>query len=221
MLLLKLISPKKLPRKKTDWKFCHKFYKVMLKLYLRLYSKGVIEDYIVVNDVTVLHTLRDVWFENELQRFDIKLKPTLVAAKKQALQTRKHHRYRTFNWEDKTTVLHLGSSCSITHNKRTSFDTDMSGQLQTSSNNDRILSIRFTESRKGRTPIEKKPTERTEPREESEVPPTPVSQPKKKKIHIKDTIKHRQETSHVEETEKATPQDSFTKHAGFEENDIF
>lgn len=221
MLLLKLISPKQLPRNKADWKFRHKFYKVLLKLYLRFYSKGVIEDYMVVNDVTVLHTLRDVWFENELRRFDIKIKPSLVVATKQALQKRKYHLHRTFNWEDKTTVLYSGKSCSITRNKRVCIDTDMNGQLKTSSNNDRVLSIHFTEGRNERTTIEKKSTKQTEPREESEVPPTTVSQSKKKKVHIKDAIKPRQKTIPVEETKEATPQDSFTKHAGFEENDIF
>ena len=221
MLLLKLISPKQLPRNKADWKFRHKFYKVLLKVYLRFYSKGVIEDYMVVNDVTVLHTLRDVWFENELRRLDIKIKPSLVVATKQALQKRKYHLCRTFNWEDKTTVLYSGKSCSITHNKRVGFDADMSGQLKTSSNNDRVLSIHFTEGRKERTSIEKTPTRQAEHREEPEFPPTTVTQSKKKKVRIKDTIKPRQETTPVEETKEVTPQDSFTKHAGFEENDIF
>lgn len=221
MLLLKLISPKRLPRNMADWKFRHKFYKVMLKLYLHFYSKGVIEDYMMVNDVTVQHALRDVWFENELQRFDIKLKPSLVVAQKQALRKRKHRLCRSFNWEDKTTVLHSGKSCSITHNKRVSIDTDMSGQLKMSSNNDRVLSIRFTEGRKERTPIEKTSTKQAEHREEPKFPPTTVTQSKKKKIRIKDTIKPRQETTPVEETKEVTPQDSFTKHAGFEENDIF
>ena len=221
MFFLKLISPKHVPRKKTNWKFRHKFYYAMLKVYLRLYSKGVIEDRIVVNEVVVQHTLRDVWFENELRRFGIKITPLLDTITKESYKRRKYHRYHTFNWEDKLSVVHYGKDCCVTRNNSVSFESDMGGQLQTSTNSEPFFSVFFNGCRKGRKPTETKAGRRTQPQEESEKPQALTTQPKKKKIHIKDTLKPVQESPRVEKPIEAPPQDTYVKHVGFEENDIF
>lgn len=221
MFFLKLISPKHVPRKKTNWKFRHKFYYAMLKMYLRLYSRGVIEDRIVVNEVVALHTLRDVWFENELRRFGIKITPSLDTINKESFKQRKYHRYHTFNWEDKLTVVHFGKDCSVTRNNSVIFDSDMGGLLRTSTNSEPILSIFYNGYRKGKKPTETIVERRTPPQNKPEKPLAPTTQPKKKKIHIKDTVKPVQESPRMEKPVKAPPQDTYIKHVGFEENDIF
>ena len=221
MFFLKLISPKHVPRKKTNWKFRHKFYRMMLKIYLRLYLKGMVDDRVVVNEVVTIHSLRDPWFEKELKRFGIEIEPSLHQSQMESFKKRKYHRYRTFNWEDKLTVIHYGKSCVITRDNIVSFDTNMGGQLQASSDKDGILSIFFNGYQKGRKLTEKKTEKTEEPREIPEKPQAPFIQPKKKKIHLKDTVKPRQEKLQAEGLRESSPQDSYTKHAGFEENDIF
>ena len=226
MLFLKLISPNHVPRKKTNWKFHHKFYQAMLKLYLSHYYRGVIEDRIVVNEVVTIHSVRDPWFEKELKRFGIEIEPTLCQAQMESFKKRKYHRYRTFNWEDKLTVIHYGKKCTITRDDNVGFDTNMVGQLQSSSDKDAILSIFFNGYRKGRKLTEKDTVIIEEPKETSGKPQSQAVQPKKKKIHIKDAVKPYQEKPVVEQPKKEdppkpTPQESYTKHAGFEENDIF
>lgn len=220
MSFLKLISPKQVPRKKSNWKFRHKFYKAMLKLYLRLYSRGVIEDCVEVNEVVIMHSLRDPWFEKELKRFGIEFEPSLHSAQIESLKKRKYHRHRTFNWEDKLVVMHIGKSCGITRGNNVGFDTNMEGHLQASTDKDGILSVLYR-GRNGRRLMEKKTVKIEEPKDLPEKPQTPHVPPKKKTIHIKDTVKPRQEKPRVEEPKESAPQDSYTKHAGFEENDIF
>ena len=97
----------------------------------------------------------------------------------------------------------------------------MGGQLQTSTNSEPILSVVFSGYRKGKKPMETKTARGTEPKKASEAPPTTVSQPKKKKIHIKDTVIPVQEFPRGEKPIEAPPQDTYIKHVGFEENDIF
>lgn len=221
MFFLKLISPKHVPRKKTNWKFRHQFYYAMLKMYLCLYSKGVIEDRIVVNEVVALHTLRDVWFEKELRRFGIKIAPSLDTISKESFKQRKYHRYRTFNWEDKLTVVHCGKDCCVTRNNSVRFDSDMGGHLQTSTNSEPILSVFFNGYRKSKKQTETKTERKVHLHEEPEKPQTSVLQSKKKKIHIKDTVTPQQEIPHVETLKETPTQETYTKHVGFEENDIF
>ena len=226
MFFLKLISPSHVPRKKTNWKFRHKFYRAMLKLYLPHYSKGVIEDRVVVNEVVTIHSLRDPWFEKELKRFDIEIESSLYLTQKESFVKRKYHRCRTFNWVDKLTVIHYGRSCAIIRDNDVGFETNMGGQLQASSDKDAILSIFFNGYRKGRKLAEKDTVTKMGSKEMPGEPQTPVAQPKKKKIHIKDILKPplekpMEERSKKEDSSKPAPQESYTKHAGFEENDIF
>lgn len=198
----------------------------MLKFYLRLYSRGVIEDRVVVNEVVTIHSLRDPWFEKELKRFGIEIEPSLHQIQMQSVTKRKYRRYRSFNWEDKLTVIHYGKSCEITRNNSVSFDTGMVGQLQASSDKDALFSIFFKEYSKEKKLTEKTTARIEDPLEEPEKPQISGALPKKKKIHLKDTVKPRQEKPlkerpRADEPQGTAPQDSFTKHAGFEENDIF
>ena len=103
MLLLKLLSPKKIPRGSSN-KFWYRCYRMLLRCYLRRYAKVVINDRIVVDGVEVRHTMRDKWFENELRRFGFEFKPAFNTLQQESLRTIKHFRYRSFNWEDKVTI---------------------------------------------------------------------------------------------------------------------
>lgn len=221
MILLKLISPKEPPAKKSDWKFRHKVYRALLKMYFLFYSKGVIEDRIVVNGVEVMHSLRDLWFENELRRFEINISTTLKDIPKYSLQKKRYHRYCTFNWEDKLMVVHSGKNFSIARKNRVSIDADMAGQLQTSSERDKILSVLYKSDLKNEAATVKKTTRIAELKKEQGKPQSPKAHQSKKKIHIKDAINPEQGTPLNEKPTEIPLKETYTKHVGFEENDLF
>jgi len=227
MLLLKLISPKKLPRRKSEWRFHHKCYKVLLNHLLKRYSPGVIDDTITLNGVEVKLTLRDEWFENELTKFGISFSPTIKATQK--LSKKRYRRSSLFSWKETLTVAQSRNRCSIVRNESVTLDSNFDSTLQSSGSNDAILVIKLSDHSR---PLPKKhkiedisetiPATEEQPTEPTNSPnPAPT---KKHKIHIKDTVTPKEAPtpqSPVPDSSPEQPSDSFTQHQGFEENDIF
>lgn len=223
MLLLKLISPKKVPRYKSNWKFRHKCYSAMLILLLRRYSRGVIDEVIVLNGVKVSHTLRDEWFENELRRFGIEFSPNLKATTTPSLEKRKYRRSRLFNWKETLSVIKARKRCTIVRERGITLESNLDGTLKSSSGYDGILSIWVEETSIG-SPKDDSPRRTTPPREQPAVKTTPGEPPqKKRKIHIKDTITPQDTPTPKPPASppQEQPADAFTQHKGFEENDLF
>lgn len=203
MLFMKLISPKALPDK-TEWRFRHNLYRFLLKAVSSLYVRGKIDDCIIVNGVEVTHILHDVWFENELQRFGLKLSVSYHVTPIDCLDRRWYHRFSMFKWEEELKVRHNGKDCCIARNKRVNFDTVMTGILLSSS--DDILSIRFSES------VNKSVATKTV---------VPTEKPKPKKIHFTETVKPKSMPAVGTVPNKTPKESTYTQHKGFEENEIF
>lgn len=226
MLLLKLISPKKLPRRKSEWKFWHKRYKDLLNWLLKKYSYGVINDTIILNEVEVRHTLRDEWFENELNRFGIDFAQKIKATQK--LSKRKYHRSNFFSWKETLTVTHSRNRCSLIRDDNVALDSNIEGKLQASIGSDAILVIKL-EDKSQSLPKKSKPVDRTGRTSEPEEQPTEETKPSdptpiKHKGHIKDRESIPETPTSetpVSEQPQDHPTDTFVQHQGFMENDIF
>lgn len=223
MFLLKLISPKTLPKRKTDWKFYHRCFRALLKAHVASYCKGAIDDRIIVDGVEVSHTLRDTWFEKELQRFGIGIVPAMAMVQPQAFQKRRYRRSILFDWEEKLTIKHARKDCSIVRDDSVSFSSHFDGQLKASSDRNAFLSLVFEARNKSSRLTETEPETTEAPSKESEeTPPPPGPPPKKKRrIHIKDTVDPQQTPQTTEQSQTPQTQDTFVKHNGFEENEIF
>ena len=224
MILLKFISPKNLPRKKSEWKFWHKCYKALLHLLLKMYAPGVINDIISMGDVEVRHTLRDKWFENELNRFGINFSPTLKTRKNFPFGKRKYHRSRLFSWTETLTAERSRQHCSLNRDRRISLDSNIGGTLKTSSDEDDIIAIWIKGDSAHSDATEEAGTKSESPNGTHTPKPTATETPKKnRKVHIKDSVTDDVTTPNPPKptAPEEKPKDNFTQHQGFEENDIF
>jgi hypothetical protein len=97
----------------------------------------------------------------------------------------------------------------------------MAGHLQTSSERDKILSVLFNGNGKDKAVPVKKTTGTSETSEKPKKPQTTISRQTKKKRHFKDTVEPHRESPLVVPPTELPVQDSYTQHAGFEENDVF
>ena len=232
MLLLKLISPKKLPRKRSEWRFRHKCYMALLKWLKKHYILGVIDEVVVVNDVMVSHTLRDEWFEDELQRFGIGCSITFQNDGTNSIKSKKYRRSSLFLWKETLVVLHGQTKCSIVRDTVTAVESNLEGSFKVSTSVNGIFAFRIEEPRKETaTTARRHRTFRSEPTIESTVEQATTDQepattpPKKKhKIRIKDTIDPDMPQSTATSAEVPTDepqQGTFTQHIGFVENELF
>jgi hypothetical protein len=178
-------------------------YRFLLQAFSLLYVRGKIDDCVVVNDVEVMHSLNDEWFENELRRFNFDISASYHVTTLDGLGKRWYHRFGLFNWEEKLLIVHCGKECCIARGSRVNFNADVDGLLLSSSND--MVAFRFDGQEEERV------ANRTA---------TPKKSEEKEKIHFKETIIVKPEA--VEEaTIKTSSEDSYTQHKGFEENDIF
>ena len=222
MFFLKLISPKTLPKRKTDWKFYHKCYRALLKAHVASYCKGAIDDRFIVDGVEVSHTLRDMWFEKELQRFGIGIAPAMTMVQPQDFQKRRYRRSILFDWEEKLTIKHARKDCCIVRDDSVNFSSHFDGQLKASSDRNAFLSLVFEARQKPSRLTESEPQTTDAPSKESEETAKHPDPPKKKRrIHIKDTVDPQQTPQTTEQSQTPQTQDTFVKHNGFEENEIF
>lgn len=203
MWFMRFISPKT-TLSKSKWKFRHKLYRFLLQAFSLLYVRGKIDDCVVINEVEVMHSLYDEWFENELRRFDLDISASYRVTPTDCLGKRWYHRFSMFKWEEKLMIVHHGKKCRIARDNRVTFYADVGGVLLSSS--DTIMAIRFYGKEEGLV------TNQAE---------APTKKVKTKIIQFKETI-NVMPAAAVEETAKKTSlEDTYTQHKGFEENDIF
>lgn len=142
--LLKVFSPNVIPRKTNDWNAGLRLYRWILILLYKLYCKGAISDIIYIDNIKVLHTVRDDWYENELHRFNIKLTSQLETSEIPPLNRTKYHRSSIFTWSETLQVLIDKNSYNIKRNKQVNIDTDINGQLRISNTTSDVYCTEFT-----------------------------------------------------------------------------
>lgn len=203
MLLMRLLSPRTLPNK-AEWKFRHKVYQFLLRTMALLYLRGKIDDCVDVNGVEVVHTLYDMWFENELRRFGIDISVSYHVTLKDCLDKRWYHRFGMFKWKEDLRIMHQGKWCCIARRNRIDFDTDIEGILRSSSDN--MVSIRFNEW------VEESVSTNTD---------ASIEIKNLRTTHFKQTDDTKPGTYVETAFKKTSSEDNYTQHKGFEENNIF
>ena len=206
-MLLKLFSPRELPQRRTSYSRYVRFYEWLLRRLLRVYRRSAVCDTIQLGEVTVVHNVRDYWFEQELQRFRIDTAPHFEKQGPPFEYKRKRRNSALFSWNETLSVFCNGKSYSIKRFKSFAVETDMPGQLKISNWKDFILRSDFMAKASVHPPKEQESV-KTEPTASS---PKGQDGAKKQKINIKDTIPE----------QEPRPQPKVTKHKGFEENELF
>ena len=209
-LLLKLLQPKDIPNRTTDWNWRVRFYNWLLVRLMPLYRRGAISETINLAAAQIIHNVRDYWYEQELQRFHIDTAQHLEKQSAPYGLNRKYRRSCLFKWSESLLVFNDGGSCNVSRAKKFTIETDINGQLKTSSDKDFIFRMEFIA--KNNWNSDSKPHEQREsftPESKPTPQPKPNDYQPKQKIPVKDTIPSQ------------SPQNTTTKHQGFEENDIF
>ena len=107
MFLLKILRPSEIPVNKADWGKRVKVYYWTLCRLMPLYRSGMVNESIEIDDVSVLHNVRDFEYENELLRFNVVFTEHLVTHKgSYYLQKCKYKCYHCFNWTESFVVKH-------------------------------------------------------------------------------------------------------------------
>lgn len=204
MILMKLLSPKSLPVMESDWKFHHKLYRILLRLFLFGYKRKVVFDHVILGEsgAELLHSIKDEWFEQQLKRFHIEYIPPVKVVSISATHIL---RLGVFSWKDTMTLLYPQR---VTSGKTESTKPKAKMDEQKAPI---VVKVEKKEESKQEAKPETKP----------EAKPAPSQVEKRGKIRFKDdmikpnpqktTIEQKQEVSH----------DEYTHHQGFDENDIF
>lgn len=210
MLLLKLISPNVIPNRRTDWgKKLHIYHWLLLRL-LPLYRKSAVSDTFILEDMQIIHNMRDYWYEQELQRFYIDTAQHLEKSSAPFNVKRRFRRSCLFCWSESLLIFHEGKSYTIKRDRNFSIATDIVGTLKTSTNKDFILRSEFTTKNTGVRCNSKNNVADCIQTGQSIVEIVSKGKPKQK-ISIRDTVPS---TSSAQEPK-------MKKYQGFEENDIF
>lgn len=143
MIILKLISPKNIPNKRTNWNACLRFYYWALVKLMPIYKRGAIADTINMGEMQIVHNVRDYWYEQELQRFHV---DTAMHIEKQSNLNikQKYHRAHIFNWTESLCVFNNGKSYMLSRRRNITLETDIEGVLKISNVRDFILRTEFT-----------------------------------------------------------------------------
>ena len=218
MMLMRLIAPQKLPLQKSRWGIWHKIFCFLLKIYMPFYMRGAYSETLTFGDITVMHTLSDVWYEGQLVRFGIyKPKHTGEARAVSGKVIRRYHRYTCFRWTETLSVVDGGDKCEIIRDNKLSVSSDMRESFKLCRIDGKLYSLKFVGHR---SVAKSKKIHFEEDSVAVDTTPSP-----KHKIRIKDDVGANAKPSSVvgavpEDKENETP-DVFIKHSGFEENDIF
>ena len=213
-LLLKLLRPKNIPTRKFNWNWRVRLYHWLLVKLMPLYKRCAISDTINFDNMQVVHSVRDYWYEEELQRFHI---DTAQHLEKRSLPLNSKHEYRRsalFKWSDSLLVFKNGESVKIKRAKNYVIETDIKGQLKLSSEKDFILRSEFiskNNEKPAKRHIESEQSHSAQSDENSS--DDKEKRHPKQKINIKDTIPPQKISN--------APQPSITKYRGFDENNIF
>lgn len=221
MFILKLLSPRYIPRKTSEWNIHIRFYRWILVCLRRTYCKGAISDTIHIGNTKVVHNVRDYWYEQELQRFKINIMPHME--KTIELQRRvKYHRTWVFDWSESFVIFNEGHNYNILREKYVGIESSIAGQLKISSGTNTLFSTEFVIHQGRRI---KSPNGSIIMGSSSSLD---ISKSKngRHKISIKDTIPSKESTScsatGVEKPSKSLVSPSkTTQYRGFEENELF
>ncbi len=206
MLLLQILRPRDIPQRKKQWNWQVRWYNFLLRWLLPVYKRCAVSDTITTGKVKVVHTIRDYWYEQELQRFHIDIAQHLEKTILPITLKRKRHS-TLFHWKESLTIYADGKKYTINNSDNWSIESDISGQVKLSTDRDFIVRTEFTSNARSPQTVQSaeitKPTDRANP-----------------KIAVKDSIPStpKEGTLHKPATETTT---KITKYRGFEENDIF
>lgn len=213
MFLLKLLSPKEIPSRKTAWDWRVRFYKWLLVELMPVYRRSAIADTVNLDTTQIIHNVRDYWYEQELQRFHIDVAQHLEKQNVSCNLKRKYRRSSLFNWSETLLLFHDGKSYAIKRAKNFAIETDMNGQLKMSTDKDFIFRSEFTAKNTGRIHENQNEREKSYTAPAGETPFEDRNEQPRQKINIKDTIPNQKNT-------ETFPPET-TKYRGFEENNLF
>lgn len=208
MFILKVIRPKSIPNRKSAWGYRVRFYHWLLIKLLPLYRRCAISDTINTGDTQLIHNVRDYWYEQELQRFNV---DTAQHMEKQAIPfviKGRLRRYSIFNWSESLLLFHAGKSYNIKRTNTISIESDIDGQLKVSQKKDIILRSEFV--------AKSEKTHHSQSKEEVAPTAAPRAQERRPqgKVHIKDSVPGTT-------PKMVEPKLGSVKYRGFEENSIF
>lgn len=208
--IIKILSPKHLPSRKTSWDRRTRLYYKLLGWLLPIYRRSAISDSIKIGEIQLIHNLRDYSFEQELQRFCIDTAQHLEKSSAPFNIKRKFRRSCLFCWSESLLIFHEGKSYDIKRDRNFSIATDIVGTLKISTNKDFILRSEFTTKNTGVRCNSKNNVADCIQTGQSIV--EIVSKSKlKQKISIRDTVP----------SASSAQEPKMKKYQGFEENDIF
>lgn len=207
VLLLKIICPKVIPNRKSNWGYRVRFYHWLLLRLQPLYKRCAVSDTFSFGDMQVVHNVRDYWYEQELQRFHVDTAQHLEPQNVPFSVKRSNRRPLLFNWSETLSVYHNRKSYVLKRSNKFSIETELDGRLKISGAKDLILRSEFV-------------TKVTKPRKDADLVTVLESvteraggkQPRSK-ISVKDTI--------PSATLPVEPIAESVKYRGFEENSIF
>lgn len=208
--IIKILSPKYLPSRKTSWDRRTRLYYKLLGWLLPIYRRSAISDSIKIGEIQLIHNLRDYSFEQELQRFCIDTAQHLEKSSAPFNIKRRFRRSCLFCWSESLLIFHEGKSYDIKRDRNFSIATDIVGTLKISTNKDFILRSEFTTKNTGVRCNSKNNVADCIQTGQSIVEIVSKGKPKQK-ISIRDTVPS---TSSAQEPK-------MKKYQGFEENDIF
>lgn len=206
MILVKIICPKVIPNRKSNWSYRVRFYHWLLFRLLPLYRKCAISDTLNLGETQIIHNVRDYWYEHELQRFHIDTAQHLERQSAPYNIKCRNRRSSLFKWSESLLVFYRGKSYNIRRSDIFSIETNLDGLLKVSGEKDFILRSEFAAKlAKSRSSV-------------SEGLPSVVSKqgngnPPRMRISVTDTI-HSTPSSEGQIIESV-------KYRGFEENSIF
>lgn len=198
MLLLKLLRPRDIPQRKTQWNWQVRWFNLLLRWLLPIYKRCAVSDTITIGKVKVVHTIRDDWYEQELQRFHIDIAQHMEKTTLPITRKRKKHS-PIFQWRELLIIYVDGKKYTISNFDDWRIESEIRGQVKISTDRDFIVRTEFTSNSISAQPIQSAETSQ----------PTEGGRPK---ITIKDPVPSRSSQEIVAKT---------TKYRGFEENDIF
>lgn len=206
MLLLQILRPRDIPQRKKQWNWQVRWYNHLLRCLLPVYKRCAVSDMITIGKVKVVHTIRDYWYEQELQRFHIDIAQHLEKTTLPITLKRKRHS-TLFHWKESLTIYADGKKYTINNSDNWSIESDISGQVKLSTDRDFIVRTEFTSNTRYAQNVQLPETIKATDKVNTKIPvkDTVPSQPKEGSIHTPPT-----DTTLT-----------ITKYRGFEENDIF
>lgn len=142
-LLLKILRPKNIPVNKVQWNVRVRLYHWMLCRLMSCYKRSAISDTIHIGNIQIIHNVRDYWYEQELQRFNINTGQHLENEMLPAKLSQKYNRSGLFEWSETLLLFHEGKSICIKRSKNIFVESDFMGKFRCSDSADFITRTEF------------------------------------------------------------------------------